>query len=218
MPNLTTSIPLNLLLGRRPNPIAQLTQPPFSNECGAYALTAALAAFALWPENTIIAYGENNNVIVQDDDFVSAKDKIYGLTGILNPDGGDNVAGGGYNSPAAMAAVAMDFAHTVSVNITAAGLYALGALYPDEQAACVAVVGAANVHTDGVYVDPADGQVQLICVFSGPQALHILARGSDGRYYDPATGVRNNDWGNPTAEQFEAFSGYEFAGLWLVIS
>ncbi|MFA3763038.1 hypothetical protein V1951_22680 [Yersinia sp. 2544 StPb PI] len=218
MPNLTTSISLNLLLGQFPNPVSQLTQPPLSNECGAYALTATLAAFALWPESTIITYGENNNVIQQDDDFINAKDKIYGLTGILNPDGGANVAGGGYNSPAAMAAVAIDFARVVSVNITAAGLYALGALYPAEQAACVAVVGEPNVHTDAVYVEPAHGQVQLICVASGPQALHMLARGSDGLYYDPATGVRDNDWGNPTAELFEQLSGYEFVGLWLVIS
>lgn len=55
-------------------------------------------------------------------------------------------------------------------------------------------------------------------MFSGTQALHILARGSDGLYYDPATGVRNNDWGNPTAEQFKPLSDYTFAGLWLVIS
>lgn len=94
MPNLTTSIPLNLLLGQFDDPVGQLTQPPLSNECGAYALTATLVAFADWPESTIITYLENTNVIYQLDDFVTAKNKIYGLTGILNPDGGANVAAG----------------------------------------------------------------------------------------------------------------------------
>ncbi|EEQ05490.1 hypothetical protein [Yersinia bercovieri] len=218
MPNLTTSIPLNLLLGQLADPVGQLTQPPFSNECGAYALTATLAAFADWPESTIITYLENTNVIYQVDDFVTAKTKIYGLTGILNPDGGANVANEGYNSPAAMAAVAMDFTRTASVSITTAGLFALGMLYPHEQVACEAVVGQQNVHTDADYTDPNVGQVQLICVASGPQALHMLARGSDGLYYDPATGIRNNDWGNPTLAEFQQQSGYEFAGLWLTIS
>ena len=218
MPNLTTSIPLNLLLGQLPDSVGQLTQPPASNECGAYALTAILAAFAAWPESTIITYLGNTDVISQDDDFVTAKSKIYGLTGILNPNGGPNVIAGGYNSPAAMAAVAMDFNHTASVSITTAGLFALGALYPNEQAACVAVVGPLNVHTDANYAAPNEEQAQLICVVSGPQTLHILARGSDGLYYDPATGLRDNDWGDPTLAAFEQDSGYEFAGLWLTIS
>lgn len=85
-----------------------------------------------------------------------------------------------------MAAVAMDFTRTVSVSITTAGLFALGMLYPHEQVACEVVVGQQNVHTAAAYADPNGGQVQLICVASGPQALHMLARGSDGLYYDPA--------------------------------
>jgi hypothetical protein len=218
MPNLTTSIPLNLLLGQHPNPVNQLTQPPASNECGAYALTATLAAFAPWPESTIIIYKDNTDVITQGDDFVTAKSKIYGLTGILNPAGGPNVAGGGYNSPAAMAAVAMDFNRTASVSITTEGLIVLGGAYPDEQAACVAVVGPEHVHTNANYAAPNAGEVQLICMTSGPHALHILARDSDGLYYDPGTGIRDNDWGDPTVDKFKQESGYEFAGLWLTIS
>ncbi|EEQ10320.1 hypothetical protein ymoll0001_210 [Yersinia mollaretii ATCC 43969] len=218
MPNLTTSLPLNLLLGRLSNPVGELTQPPLSNECGAYALTATLAAFADWPESTIITYQENTNVIHQSDDFIHAKNKIYCLTGVLNPDGGANVAEGGYNSPAAIAAVAMDFSLKASVNITTAGLFALGELYPHEWSACEAVVGEQNRHIDAVYTDPYDGQVQLICAVSGPQELHMLARGSDGLYYDPNTGIRNNDWGNPMLSLFQQHSDYEFAGLWLTLS
>ncbi len=218
MPNLTSSASLNLLLSQLPDPVAQLTQPPASNECGAYALTATLAAFAPWPESTTITYQSNTNVINQYDDFITAKDKIYGLTGILNPNGGPNVASNGYNSPAAMGKVAMDFNHTASVSVTTEGLIALGALYPNEQVACVAVVGPQHVHTDANYAAPNAGEVQLICVTSGLHALHILARDSDGLYYDPGTGIRDNDWGDPTVDKFKQESGYEFAGLWLTIS
>lgn len=108
-----------------------------------------------------------------------------------------------------MAAVAMDFAHMVSVNITAAGLFALGALYPDEQAACVAVVEQQMCIRMVFMSIRLMGKYNWFVCFLARKHFHILARGSDGLYYDPATGVRNNDWGNPTAEQFKPLSDYD---------
>ncbi|BAP56715.1 hypothetical protein THII_2418 [Thioploca ingrica] len=63
------------------------------------------------------------------------------------------------------------------------------------------------------------GETQIICVNSGA-GLHMLGRGSNGDYYDPATGTLNNNWGNPDAPGFGGATGgmYEFTGLWLVLN
>ncbi|MDD5411405.1 MAG: hypothetical protein PHF31_08325 [Methylobacter sp.] len=213
--------------------VAQMTQPAGSDECGAYALVAATGAFGNPPvaANTVIAYNGNNQLLSPADNFHQLATKVYVLTGILNiqrlidqrPIIPELVAANGYNSPAALAQVAMTLGRAVTVNATQAGFALLNPLYPGEYARCVGVVGAGSVHVGtGMapvnYAAPQPGETHIISVQNGGGGLHMLARGSDGNYYDPGNGSLGNTWGDPTLPGFNAASGYTFAGLWLVLS
>lgn len=221
MPNIT----LNTLAGisglNAGNQVVQMTQAAHANDCGAYALVAATGAFGRPPvqANTAIAYNDIHGQLTSANTFGQLAASVYALTGILNPVMPPNpelVLNGGYNSPAALAQVALTLGRAVSVNITAAGFLVLGALYPAEQTRCNAVVGPANLHIGTAaapvnYAAPGLGETQIVCVQTNGGSLHWLARGSDCNYYDPANGSLGNAWGNLQA------SGYTFTGLWLTL-
>jgi hypothetical protein len=230
MPNITlaTLAGINGLNGG--NQVAQMTQAQL-NGCGAYALVAAAGAFGNPPVavNTNIAYNGNNQQLTAADTFPQLAAKVYALTGILNPlfppipANPELVPNNGYNSPAALAQVAVTLGRHVTVNITQAGNAALSPVYPGEYGRCVAVVGGGNVHVGTAlapvnYAAPQVGETHIISVDNGGGGLHMLARGYDGNYYDPGHGTLGNNWGNPTLPGFNAASGYTFAGLWLVLS
>jgi hypothetical protein len=208
-----------------------------TNNCGAYAIIAAVGAFGAFPQNAGLAYAavtqgpppvavmRNSNVAVGNT-FPQLCAGAYSITGILNPPpqnlvfGPVNpellVAGNGYNSPAAMAGVAVDLGRPVpSINVQPLGFAVLAALYPGEQRRCELVVGVGNVNVNaGPYAPPGANETNVVCVNAGA-GLHWLAQGSDGNFYDPADGSLNNAW-NPqnTGDQM---GPYTFAGLWMVI-
>jgi hypothetical protein len=211
------------------NQAVQMAQAQ-ANGCGAYALVAATGAFGNPPvvADTPIAYNGNNAELTPADTFPLLAGNVYALTGILNPSRLVNQAApelvdaNGYNSPAAMAQIALTLGRQVNVNITQLGFEILDPLYPGEQERCTAVVGAGNVHIGTAeapvnYAAAQPGETQIICVQTN-FGLHMVARGSDGNYYDPGNGSLGNDWGDPDAGGFFAASNYTFTGLWLVLS
>ena len=221
MANFNDSASLGVILDRLPNipHDEQLSQPAGSNACGAYVLTASLATLVGWPNNWQIGYGGQVRVILAQDTFAVAAGKVFQVTGILPPPGEDIVPpDGGYNSPAAMAKVAYDFGLDVVINVTHEAYEALGALYPNELQNCLNVAGVEVLLNAEYSNDIADNALQLLCVDNGFGGLHFVARGSNGLYYDPATGVRSLDWGDPQLMTFVINSGYAFSGLWLVLT
>ncbi|HEY8036682.1 MAG TPA: hypothetical protein VIF37_13970 [Methylobacter sp.] len=230
MPNITLATLAGINGLNAANQTVQMAQAQ-ANGCGAYALVAAAAAFGNPPvaENTAIAYNGNNAQLTPADTFPLLAGKVYALTGILNPSRALNplapelVAANGYNSPAAMAQIALTLGRQVIVNITQFGFESLSPLYPNEQERCTAVVGVGNVRvgTAAVPVNYAVSQpneTQIVCVQNNLGGLHMLARGADGNYYDPADGSLGNNWGDPDSGGFNAASNYMFTGLWLVLS
>ncbi|NEY26833.1 hypothetical protein G4V03_01615 [Escherichia coli] len=220
MANLNDNLQLDFILDQLPNipHDEQLSQPAGSNACGAYVLTAALAALVGWPNNRQISYGTQVRIILAQDTFAVAAGKVFAVTGILPPPDEDVVPpDGGYNSPAAMAKVACDFGLEVVINVTHAAYAVLGTLYPNELQNCLSVVGAEVLLNAEYSNDIGESELQLLCVDNGSGGLHFIARGSNGLYYDPATGIRTLNWGDPTLAAFVE-SGYVFSGLWMVIS
>lgn len=230
MPNITLATLAGINNLTALNQVAQMTQAQV-NGCGAYALVAATGAFGNPPVPlaTNITYNGNAQTLLPADAFPQLAAKVYALTGILNPAfppipaNPELVPNNGYNSPAAMAQVALALGRAVIINITQAGYAALSPVYPGEYGRCVAVVGAPNVHVGTAmapvnYAAPMAGETQIINVDNGGGGLHMLSRGSDGNYYDPANGSLGNAWGDPTLPGFNAASGYTFTGLWLVLS
>lgn len=209
------------------------------NSCGAYAIIAAVGAHGAFPQAAPLGYANGGPQVVHNnanthatDNYIQLSAAAYTVTGILN----DNLAaipvvpellaaGGVYNSPAAMAQVAMDLGRPApQINAQAAGFANLNALYPNERARCNGVVGAVNVNVAaGPYAAPAANATHVVCVRvgRGPQ-LHWLAQGNNGLgnidFYDPANGLLNNAWPTPVNTGDPVGPNYTFAGLWMSIT
>jgi hypothetical protein len=201
------------------------------NACGAYAITGATGAFGIFPRVANLAYANaglqavnNLSATTLADNYHQISAAVYTITGILN----NNMAavpvvpelltaGNVYNSPAAMAQVAIDLGRPApQINAQAVGFANLNALYPNERGRCNAVVGAGNVAVAApAYAAPAAGNTHIVCVTAGG-GLHWVAQGSDGLFYDPADGSVNNAWA--PVNTGDAMGAYTFAGLWIVIS
>ena len=203
------------------------------NACGAYATVAAVGAHGGFPMQANLAYQNagpqavnNAAAIAVADTYHQLSAAVYTITGILNIPAGAipvnpelSTAGNVYNSPAAMAKAAIDMGRPApQINIQAAGFANLGALYPGEQARCQGVVGVGNVNVAaGNYAVPGANATHMVCVAVNNGGLHWVAQGSNGNFYDPASGSLNNAWapvntGNPMGPN------YSCAGLWLVIT
>ncbi|MEH2237064.1 hypothetical protein [Nostoc sp.] len=227
----------------RVNTVAQMTQVN-QNHCGAYALVAAIGAFGRFPVQVgglPIAYQNagpfpvaRNAVLMPTNTYAQLAALVYQVVGILNllpnplvfpvtPELGNGL--NLYNSPAAIASVAMQIGAplpqlTVRVDTSAAGLQLLQ-FYPNEVQRCQCAVGMANVNETGtaVYALPALNQTQIVCVQANHN-LHWVVRGSNGQWYDPGTGLMNNQW-NVDVVNNTIIAGmnvvYQFSGVWLTI-
>ncbi len=199
---------------------------------GAYAIIAAVGAHGAFPQAAALAYANggpqvvNNNAnIYAADNYTQLSAAVYMLTGILNNAAGTPVvpellaAGHAYNSPAAMAQVAMSLGRPApQINAQAAGFADLNARYPNEWARCNGVVGAVNVNVAaGPYAAPAANATHVVCVTAIGGGLHWLAQGSDGRFYDPSDGSLNNAWAPVNTGDAMGSGIYTFAGLWMSI-
>jgi hypothetical protein len=205
------------------------------NACGAYAIIGAVGAFGIFPRIANLAYANagpqavnNHSATALADNYHQLSAAAYTITGILN----NNIpnppaavmpellaAGNVYNSPAAMAKVAMDFGRPAPrISVQRAGYIFLNALYPGETPRCIGVVGAANVNiAAAAYLFPAANQTHIVCVQVYGGGLHWVAQGSNGQFYDPANGSLNNNWA-PVNTGDAMGPNYTFAGLWIVIS
>lgn len=204
------------------------------NACGAYAVIGAVGAFGVFPMAAPLAYVNGGPQVANRhaatalaDNYHQLSAAAYTITGILNnampappaPVVPELLAAGNvYNTPAAMASVALCLGRPVpQINAQAAGYAPLNFLYPGETARCVGVVGAAHVNTAaGAYAAPAAGQTHIVCVHAGA-GLHWVAQGSNGLFYDPGDGSLNNAWA-PVNTGDHMGPVYTFAGLWIVIS
>ena len=242
MPNITAGN-----IGAIPGGLAPaaMTQPAGSDMCGAYALVAAVGAHGgVFPVAAAapvpLAYADpvtgvaTAAAINAADTYHQLSAAVYAVTGILNnaapgPAGAvvpELIAAGGvYNSPAAMAQVAINLGRAVQINALAPGFAFLNALYPGAQARCIAVVGAANVNVAaGPYAAPGAAATQLVCVstalLGAGGGLHWLARGTNGNFYDPANGTLANAWVAPAAPMAlnTPVGPYFFTGLWMDIT
>ncbi|AUP80213.1 hypothetical protein [Flavivirga eckloniae] len=205
------------------------------NACGAYVIIGSVGAFGIFPLVTDLAYTnegpqevDNASATALADDYHQLSAKAYMVTGILNNNIPEQpaavvpellAAGNVYNSPAAMAQVAIDLGRPApQINAQAAGYAFLNVLYPRETPRCVEVVGDANVDIDaGDYAAPGAGQTHAVCVQVNGGGLHWVAQGSDGQFYDPDDGSLNNNW-EPVHTGDPMGVNYAFTGLWMVIS
>jgi hypothetical protein len=206
-----------------------------ANACGAYAVIGAVGAFEIFPDDFNLAYENagpefvnNNAQILGTDNFHQLSAAAYIVTGILNIPGMVvpvvpelHTDGNVYNSPAAMAKVAMDLGRPApQINVQAAGFAELNALYPEEEQRCIHVVGVGNVNTNAPgYLQPAANETHLICVNVNLGGLHWIAQGSDGLFYDPADGLTNHNSSlvYPINTGTPIGAAYTFSGLWMVI-
>lgn len=226
MPNITL-----LTLAGIPG-VSQLTMTQnAANNCGAYAIIAAVGAHGAFPQAAALAYANlgpqavNNNANTNLlDGYTQLSAAAYTVTGILNNNAAvipvvpELLAAGNVdNSPAAMAQVAMDLGRPApQINVQAAGFANLSAMYPNEQARCNMVVGVGNVNVAaGLYAAPGVNATHVVCV-AVAGGLHWLAQGSDGNFYDPADGSLNNAWAPVNAG--DPMGAYTFTGLWMIIS
>lgn len=201
------------------------------NACGAYAIIGAVGAHGVFPRTRVLAYAnpgpeQVNNIAIIGilDNYTELSAAAYRVTGILNiprwsrPVNPELFAAGNvYNSPAAMAKVAIDLGRPApQIKVQAPGLKFLTDLYPNEQARCTAVVGLANVDVAaGNYARPHLNETHVVCVSLANGGLHWVAQGSDGNFYDPGNGSLNNAWDpKQTGDQMGV---YIFTGLWMVI-
>lgn len=200
------------------------------NDCGAYAIIAAVGAHRGFPMISNLAYNSPgpqlvnvNAVTAIADTYPQLSAHVYSITGILNNAGNMMpvvpellAAGNVYNSPAAMAQVAMNLGRQVSINVQEAGFIALNALYPNEKCRCEAIVGPGNVNVAaGNYAAPGPQETHVVCVKT-EEGFHWLASGSNGDFYDPADGTLNNNW-NPVNTNDPMGMQYVFTGLWMEI-
>jgi len=204
-----------------------------ANACGAYALVGAVGAFGVFPKIATLAYANagpqavnHQTVTALEDNYHALSASVYAVTGILNNNLGAIpvnpellIAGNVYNSPAAMAQVAIDLGRSVpKINAQAAGFANLNALYPNERARCNAVIGAEDVDVNaGAYASPSADQTNIVCVQTNNGGLHWVAQGSDKMFYDPADGSINNNW-EPVNTGDAMGHDYTFAGLWIIIA
>lgn len=202
-----------------------------NNNCGAYAIIAAVGAHGVFPLVAKLAYADNGPQIVNQaantalaDNYHQLSAAAYAITGILNNALGAApvvpellAAGNVDNSPAAMAKVAIDLGRQAPrINVQAAGFAVLGALYPGERARCNAVVGQNNVDVAATpYAAPGVNDTHVVCVDAGGGLLHWVAQGSDGNFYNPADGTLNNNWAPVNTN--DPMGPYTFTGLWMVI-
>ena len=194
-------------------------------------LSRLYGAHGVFPVEKKLSYANNGPESVnkegntkKEDDYHKLSAAAYAVTGILNNASGIPVSpelkasGNVYNSPAAMAKVALDFGKEVEINVQEAGLQVLSALYPNEKGRCEEVVGGSKVDAKaGDYSKPSGDQTNLVCVSVGGGGLHWVAQGSDGNFYDPGDGSLNNKW-NPKNANDNMGGNYQFSGLWMVIS
>ena len=122
-------ISLNTLKGI-PGVKKEAMQQNSDNACGAYAIIAAVGAFGVFPVEKKLSYANNGPESVnkegntkKEDDYHKLSAAAYVVTGILNNASGTPVSlelkasGNVYNSPAAMAKVALDFGKKVEINV-----------------------------------------------------------------------------------------------------
>lgn len=219
------------------NQVAMLTQNE-PKACGAYALVAAVGAFQTFPINAQITYAGQNPLTISSainvaNTFPEIASAVYALSGILNNNPPPELIAlkqpniypiGGYNSLAVLAAAAIALGRSTKIHATDAGFAELNTKYAGEHARCISVVGAGNVEIGTQanpvkYQAPELTQTQLIVVAQNA-ALHIVARGSDGGYYDPGDGSLDNMWGDPDKQGFSVATGknYSFGGVWMTIN
>ncbi|HTN17118.1 MAG TPA: hypothetical protein VL092_05525 [Chitinophagaceae bacterium] len=215
------------------NPAAMTQINP--NACGAYAVIGAVGAFNVFPMAVPLTYANagpqpvnNASATLLADGYHQLSAAAYVVTGILN-DAIPNppaavvpellTAGNVYNSPAAMAKVAMDLGRPApQINAQPVGYAQLNFLYPGETPRCTGVVGAGQVNTAaGAYAAPAAAHTHIVCVQVHGGGLHWVAQGSNGLFYDPGDGSLNNAWA-PVNTGDPMGPNYTFAGLWMVIS
>jgi len=205
------------------------------NACGAYAIIGAVGAHGVFPLVTNLDYANagpqpvnNHAALAAANNFTQLSTSAYAVTGILNnaiPNPPAAVvpelitAGNVYNSPAAMAQVAIDLGRPApQINVQPVGYAMLNALYPGETPRCQGVVGAGNVNVAaGAHAVPALNETHAICVQVNGGGLHWVSQGSDGLCYDPADGSVNNAWA-PVNTGDAMGPNYTFAGLWMVIT
>lgn len=202
------------------------------NACGAYAIVGAVGAHGMFPQNAALEYANPDPQLVNNQANIAANNNyhvlsaaVYRITGILNNAAGHPpvvpellAAGNAFNSPAAMAQVAVDLGRPApQINVQAPGFAVLGGMYPGAQARCAGVVGGARINVAaGPYAAPGVNETHVVCVNVGAGALHWLAQGSDGQFYDPAHGTLDNVW-NPVNTGDQMGANYTFTGLWMVI-
>ncbi|MDO5970012.1 hypothetical protein Q4Q35_09335 [Flavivirga aquimarina] len=205
------------------------------NACGAYTIIGAVGAFDVFPLVADLAYAnlgpqavDNASATALADNYHQLSAAVYTITGILNDDIPNPpgavvpellAAGNVYNSPAAMAQVAINLGRVApQINVQAAGYMLLNTLYPGETPRCTGVVGAGNVDVAaGDYAAPGANETHVVCVQVNGGGLHWVAQGSDDQFYDPADGSLNNAWA-PVNTGDAMGVNYTFSGLWMVIS
>ncbi|MEM1182496.1 MAG: hypothetical protein AAGM22_29380 [Acidobacteriota bacterium] len=221
-------------------------QPRINGEqqpsCGAYSLTAALAAHEVLPleagrRRLVFQTGETLRIseVLAGFSYHQTAQRFFNLTGVLNPkrvtapgaQEPELQPSGGFNSPAALASIALGFGLEVRIRIHQCALASLGQMFPGEEERCIAAVGEDQIERIWIgggdqFIDlPGDEQTQLICAATN-SGLHWVARGSNGAFYDPSNGEvwDGEDWdlNNPAGFGGLHFNPiYQLTGLMLVL-
>lgn len=171
-----------------------MTQPYGSDQCGAFAFVAAAATFGKLPASKTIGinFGAENNKRVQreatlnkTDNFAELASKIYVVTGIMSHDG--TVAEhDGYNSPAALLSVAMQFGLKVELFVTEKAKEDFTALSKQEYHWCELELKKENktIQTDHGDIVIGANQIALTLMTTFNGTYHWIARSSDNTYFD----------------------------------
>lgn len=200
---------------------------------GAYAITAAVGAFGVFPQVAYLSYGAlqlsgsvyNTAVTALDNNYQQLSSAVYQITGILNnniphhpPILPEYIDANGYNSIAAMARVAIQLGRPAPIiNAQPAGYGQFNIAYTTDFSNCYELVGNHNVDVSAnIYTSPTESSTHILLV-NNMVNPHWVVQGSDGLFYDPADGSLNNDWGTTSSFGEKLGPKYIFAGIWIVI-
>ncbi len=171
-----------------------MTQPYGSDQCGAFALVAAAAAFGKLPASKTlrINFGAEKDIRVQRETILTTKDnfaqlaeKIYVVTGIMSHDG-KIAEKDGYNSPAALISVAMQLGLEADMFLTEQAKEDFTALSKQEYHWCELELKKENktIQTDHGNVAIGANQIALTLMTTFNNTYHWVARSSDNTYFD----------------------------------